>query len=409
MDIPFYPADILIPRKIDMKKWSVVACDQYTSEPDYWQRVEDYVADAPSTLRTIIPEIYLDAEDSEERILRIHQRMDDYRRSGILECYENSLIYVERRFPNGKMRKGIVGAVDLEEYDFTPGSRSPIRATEGTIPSRIPPRMRLRKDASLESPHILMLMDDREKTVIESIRKDALPVVYDFDLMEQGGHITGYLIRDTRPVTERLRRLYEAVDRENPLLFAVGDGNHSLASAKAHWEELKNTKSAAELDGHPARYALVELGNLHDDSLVFESIQRVAFGADADDIIKKIKEFYDVSDTPGGQKITVVSRNTERDLYIQNPRSNLSIGSLQIFLDHYTEDTGCRIDYIHGSNVVRKLSQSGENTGFLLPPMNKSELFPTILKDGVLPRKTFSMGEANEKRFYLEMRKIVKE
>ena len=408
MNIPFFPADILIPKKTNMTKWSVIACDQHTSEPDYWNRVKLFVGDAPSTLHLMLPEIYLDAKDRDERIDRIHKTMNDYLKNGIFHTYQNSFIYTERTFSDGKTRRGLVGAVDLEEYDFSPNSKSLIRATEGTISSRIPPRMCLRRGAVLESPHILMLIDDKEKTVIESIRKGSFKKVYDFELMADGGHIKGYLIQDTRPIIERLTRLSEQVDPKNPLFFAVGDGNHSLATAKEHWEELKKTKRPEELLNHPARYALVELMNLHDDSLVFESIQRVVFGADAEDIIKKIKEFYDVSESPEGQKITVVSRNIEKDLYIKNPRSNLPIGSLQVFLDQYTEDTGCRMDYIHGKSVVRRLSKSGENTGFLLPPMDKSELFPTIIQDGVLPRKTFSMGEACTKRFYLEMRKIAK-
>ena len=410
MKVPFYPADILIPKHTDMQKWSVVACDQFTSEPDYWQRVEDFVGDAPSTLKLMLPEIYLGAANSEERIERIHKTMNDYLECGIFQCFEHSFMYVERTFPSGKVRKGIVGAVDLEEYDYSKGSKSIIRATEGTIQSRIPPRLKLRQNASLESPHILMLIDDKKKTVIEGIQKDTLQKVYDFDLMEASGHLEGYLIDDTQPVMERLERLSETVSPENPLFFAVGDGNHSLATAKAHWEELKKTTSADELCDHPARFALVELGNLHDESLVFESIHRVAFDIDIDDLIAKMKEFYDISETPlNGQRITLVSRNTERDIYIKNPPSNISVGSLQIFLDHLSENTGCRIDYIHGKSVVRRLSQSGKNTGFLIPSMNKAELFPTILADGVLPRKTFSMGEACEKRFYLEMRKIVKD
>ena len=409
MKTPFYPADILIPENADMQKWSVVACDQYTSEPDYWKRVESFVGGAPSTLKMILPEIYLEAADSAERIEKINKTMRDYLKEGLFKCLQNSFVYVERTLPDGKVRKGIIGAVDLEEYDYSVGSRSLIRATEGTIISRIPPRLKVRKNAALESPHILILIDDKEKTVIEREDKSALEKIYDFDLMENSGHIAGYLIKDTAAVLERFNALSEKVDRENPLFFAVGDGNHSLATAKAHWEELKKTLSPEELRDHPARYALAEIENLHDDSLVFEPIHRVVFDCDEEDLIKELKSFYDISENGGGQKITIVKGDKKQTLFIKDPKSSLPVGSLQIFLDKYIAEKGLKTDYIHGDDVVGKLSEKKGNLGFILPAMDKSELFPTVMKDGALPRKTFSMGEACEKRFYLEMRKIVKD
>ena len=407
MKVPFYPADILVPQNAEMEKWSVVACDQFTSQPDYWQRVEKFVGEAPSQLILILPELYLEASDSEERIEKINKTMKEYLNGGVFRTLKSCFIYVERELLGGKIRKGIIGAADLEEYDYSVGSKSLIRATEGTVVSRIPPRLRVRKNASLESPHILILIDDKNKTVIESVNKDKLEKVYDFNLMENSGHIEGYAICDTAPILSALEKLLEKTDKSNPLFFAVGDGNHSLATAKAHWENIKQGLSEEERKNHPARYALIELGNLHDDSLVFEPIHRVVFGCDRDNLMKEFAEFYKLSECGNGQKITVVKGEDKKDIYIENPKSNLPVGSLQIFLDEYIKNHGCKIDYIHGDDVVKKLSGEKENIGFLLPPMDKSDLYPTVMKDGALPRKTFSMGEACEKRFYLESRKIV--
>lgn len=404
--IPFYPADILIPENVDMKKWSVVACDQYTSEPSYWERVYKYVGDAHSTLKMILPEIYLEAPDSAERIEKVNQTMNKYLSKSIFRKLPASFVYVERALLGGKIRKGIMGAVDLEEYDYSVGSKSLIRATEGTVTSRIPPRLRVRANASLESPHILILIDDKEKTVVEGIDKTKLEKLYDFDLMEESGRITGYLVDDNEAVISALEKLYEKVNPENPLFFAVGDGNHSLATAKAHWENIKKGLSEEEKENHPARYALIELGNLHDDSLIFEPIHRVIFDCNPEKLMEALKEYYDISETEGVQEIVAVKGDKKTKLYIKNPKSQLAVGSLQLFLDEYIKENGCRIDYIHGEDVVCELSAEENNIGFLLPPMDKSELYPTVLNDGALPRKTFSMGEACEKRFYLEVRKI---
>lgn len=405
-NVPFYPADILIPEKAEMEKWSVVACDQYTSEPSYWERVYGFVGDADSTLKMILPEIYLEAEDSAERIKKVNRTMDEYLENGIFRKLESAFVYVERTLLGGKVRKGIMGAVDLEAYDYSVGSKSLVRATEGTVTSRIPPRLRVRENASLESPHILILIDDKEKTVVEQIDKNKLEKLYDFELMENSGHISGYLIEDNDAVISALEKLYEKTNPENPLLFAVGDGNHSLATAKAHWENVKKGLTEAEKENHPARYALIELGNLHDESLVFEPIHRVVFDCEPEKLLSELKEYYEISTGGEGQEIVAVKGTEKTKLYIKNPKSQLAVGSLQIFLDEYISKNGCKIDYIHGEDVVSELSAKEGNLGFLLPPMDKSELYPTVLNDGALPRKTFSMGEACEKRFYLEVRKI---
>lgn len=404
--IPFYPADILIPENVDMQKWSVVACDQYTSEPSYWERVYKFVGDAHSTLKMILPEIYLEASDSAERIEKVNSTMNKYLSKQIFKKLPSSFVYVERTLLGGKVRKGIIGAVDLEEYDYSVGSKSLIRATEGTVVSRIPPRLKVRENASLESPHILILIDDKDKTVVEGIDKTKLEKLYDFELMEESGHITGYLVEDNNAVISALEKLYEQVNPENPLFFAVGDGNHSLATAKAHWENVKKRLSDAERESHPARYTLIELGNLHDDSLIFEPIHRVVFDCNPDALLNALKEYYEISETEGAQEITVVKGAQKTKLFIRNPKSQLAVGSLQLFLDEYIKNNGCRIDYIHGEDVVSELSAGESNIGFLLPAMDKSDLYPTVLNDGALPRKTFSMGEACEKRFYLEARKI---
>ncbi len=407
INIPFKPTDILLPENQNMEKWSVVACDQYTSEPEYWNSVEKFVGTENSTLNLILPEIYLEADNNEEKIEEIHNNMDKYLESGVFKKYSNSLIYVERQLLDGSIRKGIIGAMDLEDYDYSVGSKSLIRATEGTVTSRIPPRLKVRNNASLELPHILILINDSSKNIVEGINKEELEQVYSFDLMKNGGKIEGYLIKDTKTVIEGLESLSENLDESNPLLFAVGDGNHSLATAKAYWEEIKKGLSENEIKTHPARYALAEVGNLHDDSLVFEPIHRVLFNCDYEDLISELNTYYKISDTDGIQNFDIVVNGNTKKLYINNPESNLSVGSLQNFLDFYIKkNSQVKIDYIHGDDVVKELTLTNNNIGFLLPPMDKSDLFTTVIKDGALPRKTFSMGEACEKRFYLEARKI---
>ena len=403
----FYPADILIPRDVDLTKWSVVACDQYTSQPAYWERVQEEVDGAPSTLHLIFPELYLEQADADARIARIHRTMDAYLQDGVFDVCRDAYIYVERTDSHGKIRRGLVGAVDLEQYDYTPGSNAVIRATEGTVVERIPPRVKVRRGAALELPHVMLLIDDPACTVMECAAMQKGRQVYDFELMQQSGHLRGWRVADCGAVAGRLAALAEKnAPRLGSLLYAVGDGNHSLATAKAFWEELK--AQGADAATHPARYALAEVVNIHDASLEFEPIHRVVFDCDPEDLLRRLRAYYKVRENgaPGRHALTCIYGCKEQTLYIENPPSNLEVGTLQRFLDDYVAQAGVRVDYIHGGDVVRELAAREGTVGFILPAMEKPELFQTVVKDGVLPRKTFSMGDAADKRFYLECRRI---
>ena len=412
----FKSADILIPQNIDFTKWSVVACDQYTSEPSYWEDVKNAVAGSPSTLNIIYPEVYLEEENGEERIKSINETMQNYLDNGLFLEILDSLIYVERTQSDGRVRRGVIGALDLEEYDYTKGSQSKIRATEGTIVERIPPRKRVRLGAPLELPHIIMLIDDRERKIVEPLaeKKAQFDKLYDFDLMKNSGHLTGYLI-DEGVKQEILSEIEKFADKDafekkygvkdkGVLMFAAGDGNHSLATAKSCWDEIKKGLSEKEQENHPARYALVEVMNIHDDALEFEPIQRVIFDTDPEKLMDALKSYYKTGDS--GQRIDYAYGDKEGSIYIENPSSNLPVGSLQNFLDKYLAENGGRIDYIHGDDVVKKLAKEKNTIGFMVDAMGKNDLFSTVIKDGSLPRKTFSMGEAADKRFYLEAKRI---
>lgn len=397
----FNKADILLPECIDMEKWSTVACDQYTAQPEYWARVKNFVGDSPSTLNIVYPEVFLSEGDA--RIEAINNSMQEYLEKDIFVALKDSLIYVERTMNSGKIRRGIVGTIDLEEYDFSKGSKSAIRATEGTILSRIPPRVKIRENAPLELPHAILLVDDTADYIIGGIEK-AKPL-YDFDLMEGGGHIAGWHLRgdEADAVIGRINKF--AKNAPDNLVFAVGDGNHSLATAKTCWDNLKKTLTEEEQANHPARFCLVELENIHDEALEFEPIHRVVFGKGVDEVKAALAEYYQLADAKaeGSQEITMASGEHTECVFVANPSSNLTVGTLQNFLD----SMGYELDYIHGEDVVRQLSDRADAVGFLLPCPQKSELFETVIVDGALPRKTFSMGEANEKRFYLEAKKIV--
>ncbi|MCD7784203.1 MAG: DUF1015 domain-containing protein [Oscillospiraceae bacterium] len=407
MHTSFHPADILLPKEsIDMQKWSVVACDQFTGEPEYWEKTENIVGDCPSTLRLVLPEIYLGKPDTDERIAEINRNIDDYLSSGVFREYKNAMIYVRRIQSDGKLREGIVGAVDLEEYDYRPGSSSQIRATEATVAERIPPRLKIRENAKLELPHIMILIDDPDCTVIEPLsgKISGLEKLYDFDLMQGGGSISGYLLRDEEisSVDSALGEL----SKKSELLFAMGDGNHSLATAKEHYERLKRENPGVDMSNHPARYALCEIVNLHSPALEFEAIHRIVTGVNPQHLLEKMSEKLDTSPDGDGQKLTVVTGDTEQTLTIHHPLSKLAVGSLQTFLDEYLRDFGGEIDYIHGEEVLRSLAGNPNSVGFILKPMDKSDLFPAVIQDGALPRKTFSMGHAEDKRYYLEARRI---
>ncbi len=409
----FNEAKIMLPKVNSMEKWSVVACDQYTSEPEYWNEVESFVEDAPSTLKLVFPEIYLENNDSEKRIEGINKSMEEYVLNGVLEENEPCLIYVERYLKNASVRRGIVGVIDLEEYDFNKGSSSLIRATEGTVLERIPPRVKVRKDAMLELPHVMLLIDDDKKEIIESIDKSNLEMVYNFSLMQNSGRIKGYKISDTKEILEKLEKLSDKEYFENKynvsgkgvLQYAVGDGNHSLATAKTCYETAKKEFGDKALE-MPVRYALVEIVNLHDSSLVFEPIHRVVFDVDDKNFINELKKFYDVSEIETDTSFKILSNGKIIPININNPNFNLTVGCVQSFIDYYIEKFGGKVDYIHGDDVVEKLSAKDGNIGIILKGMKKSDLFKTVIVDGALPRKTFSMGDACDKRFYLECRKI---
>lgn len=416
----FYPADILLPKNADMNKWAVVACDQFTSEPEYWQRVEKNVGDAPSTLRLILPEANLKAPNVDEFIDDINASMDSYLKGDVFETLMDSLIYIERSQSDGKIRHGLIGMVDLDQYDFTPGSGALIRATEGTVLERIPPRAKVRRNAPIELPHVMLLIDNPEKTVIEPLTAaaDSMEKVYDFDLMENGGHIKGYKLSDAQidAVADALEGLCADdamkakynVSGVAPLLFAVGDGNHSLATAKACYEEQKKGKTPEEYLALPARYALVEVVNNHDDALQFEPIHRVLFDVDHEKFMAEFQKFY-----PGahegkgeGHVIEFVWEGVDKFITVPDPKVQLAVGTLQAFIDEYLKKFGGEVDYIHGDEVTKELGAKKGNMGFLLPAMGKEQLFKTVMADGVLPRKTFSMGHAQDKRYYVEARKI---
>lgn len=393
----FKPAQILLPKN-DFENWAVVACDQFTSEQKYWNDVEKTVGDKVSTLHIILPEIYLE-DEPKERIKNINKNMSEYLDGDVFEVHDDSMIYVERMQKNGKIRHGIVGLIDLEDYDYRKGSNSLIRATEQTVLERIPPRVEIRKDASLELPHVMLLIDDPNHTVIEPLKnnKKTLKEAYNFDLMQNGGHIEGYFLDKEKQVnvSEALNKLVE--NKEDKLMFAVGDGNHSLATAKECYNLSKSPL---------ARYALVEIVNIHDDSIEFEPIYRVLFNVDAKDFINKLNSELGNYDGDDSQEIKYISRELNGKLNLK-PTSKLPVGTLQTFTDKYLrENPGVKIDYIHGEDVVEELCKKENSLGFIFKGMEKSELFEAVKADGSLPRKTFSMGHASDKRYYIECRKI---
>ena len=418
MKVPFKRGNILLPKDTDMTKWSVIACDQYTSEPEYWADVEKIVGNNPSTLNLTLPEIYLEENDVEERIKKINSNMEELVNSDFFNEYKDSMIYLERTGADGKIREGLIGIVDLEDYSYEKGSQTLIRATEKTVIERIPPRVKVRENASLELPHIMILIDDEKKEIIESLKNKVSEndKLYDFDLMKNGGHVKGYLLNENAmdEVDKSLERLmdkeyferkYDVTDK-GVLLFAMGDGNHSLATAKACYENLKKKMGEEEALNSKARYALVELVNLHSNALEFEAINRVIFNTNSADLLNKLKEYYNINKEGNGQKVRVITNNIDEDWYIENPKSNIAVGSIQLFLDEYLSNNDGKIDYIHGDDVTRELGSKENNVGFIFEAMKKTDLFKTVILDGALPRKTFSMGHANDKRYYLEARKI---
>ena len=434
---------LLLPRPgIDLTRWAVVACDQYTSQPDYWARVDALVGDAPSTLRLMLPEVYLGAADEAERIAAIHETMRRYLAEGVLIPQLPGLVRVERETARGRTRRGLIAALDLECYDHNAGSKTLIRPTEGTILERLPPRVRVREGAPLEVPHIMVLIDDPGHTVIEPLFAEPLESLYDARLMLDSGQVRGWRVEHpmlVQWVIEQLARLADpaafnaryGVSGEPVMLYALGDGNHSFATAKIIWENLKRTAPhPAAIMTHPARHALVELVNLHDDGLEFEAIHRVAFAVDPDRLLAAMTDFFqaqgshltvldypswqaarqawrDLRRSPDRHAIAFVTRRRCGVLTVSQPRLTLPVAGLQAFLDQYLpSQPGARVDYIHGEDALEDLGARPNNIGFYLPALAKDDFFRTVIRDGALPRKTFSMGEADDKRFYLECRRI---
>jgi len=406
------PADFLLPAGIDLQRWSVIACDQFTSEPDYWSRVEALVGNQPSTLHAILPEIYLGKADTDERVCKLNQTMSAYLNQGLFVRH-NGYVYIKRILNSGIERKGFLGVIDLEDYSFKSSKSANaalIRSTEGTVLERIPPRVAIRKNAPLEFPHVILLYDDPENTVIGSIedRKSNFELLYDFELMENGGHISGWLIdRDDGAL---VAKAFEELSERSPMLFAVGDGNHSLAAAKTCYENLKKTMSKEEYLVHPARYALVEAINLHDPAMEFEPIHRVVFDVDSEHLISELKNYF--SKRRSGRKpgtshvIRYITSDGHGEYTTKSTSYSLPVGALQDFLDKYISENGGRIDYIHGDQTLEILASKPGTVGFPLPPIRKESFFSTVINDGAFPRKTFSCGNAEDKRYYLECRKI---
>ena len=402
-----HTANILLPRPgVELSRWAVVACDQFTAQPDYWARAEALVGDAPSALRLTLPEIWLG--EAATRTPAIHEAMAKYLADGTLAtAVADGFILTERATPAG-IRPGLMVALDLEAYEFGKGSASLIRATEGTVLERVPPRAAVRRGAPVELPHVMMLIDDPEGTVIEPLlaRREALRPLYDFELMLGGGHLRGWAVEgaDVRGVFEAVERLREASDG---LLYAVGDGNHSLAAAKQCWQEVRETLSPEARETHPARFALVELVNLNCPALVFEPIHRALFHVDGEALIGEYRRYLAENGADEGEGDDLVAFDGVHEWRFRSTQHPLRL--LQAFLDGYlARHPEAAIDYIHGDDALRALVRPGAGALGLMPrAFDKAELFPHIRRWGVLPRKTFSMGEACEKRYYLEARKIL--
>ncbi len=393
---------ILLPNEnADLYKYSCVACDQFTGDKEYWAEVDALAKDAFSTYNLTFPEIYLSSNNS-QRIKTINENMNSYLEQGLFREINDAVIYVERTLDNGKVRKGIVLACDLEEYEYKKGTKSLIRPTEGTIEDRLPPRVKIRENAPLELPHIMLLVNDEQKLLIEQINKNNLTLLYETHLMQKGGSIKGWLLNknEQNRIFETLLKT-DCKNGDDIIRLAVGDGNHSLATAKKCWETLKTTLTEAEKLTHPARYALCEIVNLHDEALDFEPIHRVLYDINVEDFIKVLNDNFD----PNGQKITVVFEENQQDFYL-SPLHYLTVGTIQNIIDAYLSEKDGTVDYIHEPEQVIKNAKSKNTVGILIPRIEKKDLFPAVLQNGALPRKTFSMGMGIDKRYYFEARKI---
>ena len=414
----FRRADILLPQDCDMTKWSVVACDQFTSQPDYWAALEQLCAGVPSTLHLMLPEAYLETRDQFAAATEINAEMQRYLDGGVFRILHDSFIYVERSLAGGGVRRGLVGVLDLEDYDYAPVSTARIRATEATVESRLPARVRVREGAALEMPHIMVFIDDDEDTVMSSLaaKKDTLPVAYDFELSAGGGHIRGWQVTgadadaldtviDGLGDADRLHRKYGDAA---PAVFAMGDGNHSLATAKKCWEALKPTLSAAERETHPARFSLVELVNIHDEGITFEPIHKVVFETDPSEFLAAAEQWFGphIAAEDATHMIRLITAEGEKSLSLRGLTLGQLIGTAEDFCQSYIMRRGGKIDYIHNDDTAIGMGQQRGCAAILLPKMEKSELFSSIITSGIFPRKSFSIGHAEDKRYYLECRRI---
>lgn len=414
-DIALRVPRLLLPApSVPAETWAVIACDQHTSEPAYWQETARLVGEAPSTLHLVLPEARLGAGDRAAAVTAINARMAAYLADGTLVEQPPGFMLVERDVGRAVPRQGLVVALDLAHFDYREGSQPLIRSTEGTDPKRLPARIAVRQDAVLETPHILVLIDDPERTVIEPLAAARLPLAYDFPLMQGGGRLRGWRVADAAPIASVARALRALRRGEPPLLYAMGDGNHSFAAARAVWERLRTGGAGPE---HPGRFALVELVNVHDEALEFAPIHRLVAGVEAAEVFAALAEHGfarhagggpDPSrDTGVGHAIPYVAGAERGVLVLQRPRHTLAIASLQHALDDFAARcSALALDYIHGDDALVSLAAPPRRVGFLLPPMDKRDLFASVVRDGATPRKTFSLGEAHEKRYYFECRRI---
>jgi hypothetical protein len=414
---------ILLPREdIPLETWAVIACDQYTSEPEYWQEVQQRIGNDPSTLQLIFPEVYLETANRAQVVDSINEHMRAYAEGGALRELPPGFVLVERTLQRGVKRRGLMVALDLEHYDYRDGAQELVRTTEGTVLGRLPPRIEVRQRARIEVPHIMVLIDDPQRTVIEPLFAQQRPPVYDGELMLGGGHVRGFHVGEPESIEQVAQSLAALRRGEPPFLYAMGDGNHSFATAKAVWEQTKaEAANPEDVMQHPARYALVELVNIHDEGLEFEPIHRAVFGVDVEELMAAAASFFaaqdfswayceeddDWDESERGHTIGFCSGQRRGWLRIDDPDVQLVAGALQGFIDDFIEGYPlAKVDYIHGEASLEKLAAAPQCTGFFLPALDKRDFFETIAREGALPRKTFSLGEAEEKRYYVECRRI---
>ena len=393
----FQPAEILLPAG-NLRKWSVIACDQFTSDGEYWAEAERFIGDSPSALRLMLPEYYLGRSDESARMERIRKTMHQYLESGVFRTYPESLIYLERQLSSGRVRRGLVGVIDLEAFDYADQTDAPIRASEHTVEDRLPPRVKVRSEACIEMPHIMLFFDDPGDQLMDLAASAAENLLYDFDLMGGGGHIRGYRIHD-----EPAWNLAEVISGNDDFRFAVGDGNHSLAAARNCWLAQKQSLPEEAWAHHPARYALVELVNIHDPGVSFEPIHRIIFETDPAHWFAAAREKLF---SPQGREITLLRGTEGCTIPVRGNAIGEIIEQAEQFCQWYCSQYGGKIDYIHGDDETRHLSQFDRCCGMLLPLMKKEELFQSVSEIGPFPKKSFSIGLGTDKRYYLECRRI---